>query len=116
MICPKKELTFPIGQPPAGQDVLWRVEANRYSIVLDADADVYGVSDPTLEAIWYQVRKRTPKGARLDFRFVLLTATKRYACNTIAEALESFKARRVRQIAILEGKLRKARQDLELVL
>lgn len=108
-------LTFPWGQPPADVDVLWRVEAKRYSCIIDADADLYGVTDPVLEAHWYKVKRRTPKGAWLDWRFILLTATKRYACSTVEEAVASFKARRVRQIAILEGRLSVARRDLELV-
>lgn len=108
-------MKYPFGQPAAGMDVLWRCEAKRYSIVIDAEADYYGTSDPELEMQWWQVRHRTPNGARLMIdKFVLLTATKRWACNTEAEALVSFVARKNCQIAILTGHLRKAEADLAL--
>lgn len=102
------------GQPPEGMDVLWRVEACRYSYTIDADTDTYGVTDPRLEITWYKVLKRTPKGARLADRFILLSATKRWACNTEQEALASFVARKNKQISILTHRLRAAEKDLAL--
>lgn len=109
------KLHFTFGQPPEGVDVLWRVEAKRYSYTIDADANRYGVSAPRLEATWWRVKKRTPKGARLYVGdFVLLTARKRWACNTLDEAIESFKKRKEAQIRILTAKLKAAQTDLEL--
>lgn len=105
---------YTFGKPPANTDVLWRCTAERYSYVVDYEADIYAITDPRLEMRWYKVEKRTPKGAWLSDRFVLLTANKRYACNTEEEAIESFIARRKRQIQILEGQLRKAKADLAL--
>lgn len=123
------KLHFPWGQPPQGVDVLWRCEAKRYSIVIDADRDEYGVSDPRLELRFYPVIKRTPKGAyinRYAFSFsppekeggelVILSHNKAYARNTVDEAVKDFIARRKRQIAILEGQLQRAQRELNLTI
>lgn len=60
----------------------------------------------------YPVMKHTPKGVWLDIydqkKFVLRDARKRYACPTMEEALESFVARKKRQIRILSTRLRHA--------
>ena len=108
------KLHYPFGNPPEGIDVLWRCEARRYSVCIDPDRDQYSVTPPRLEMQWWQVNRRTPKGAWIGGRFVLLTATKRWACNTEDEALESFKARKQKQIAILTSKLRLAERELAL--
>jgi len=79
---------------------------------------VYGTSDPELVLRKYTVIRRTPKGAWIREygrdRFVLLTARKRFACNTKDEALESFIARKEAQIRKLRGQLKKAKADLAL--
>lgn len=108
------KLHYPFGPAPEGMDVLWRCEAKRYSVVIDPDADRYGVSPPRLEMHWYQVNRRTPQGAWIGGKFVRLTATKKWACNTEDDALESFKARKRRQIAILTGNLQRAERELAL--
>lgn len=108
------KLRYPVGQPPIGLDVLWRCQAQRYSIVIDPDADIFGVSNPELQMWWYPVKRRTPKGAWISDRFIRLTAFKRYACNTETEAIESFIARKKRQIKILTAQLKNAEQDLAL--
>jgi len=52
----------------------------------------------------YRVVKATPCGVWLDIgRFVKTAARKRFACPTEAEALESFVARKSRQLSILEA-------------
>jgi hypothetical protein len=52
------------------------------------------------------VSKVTPKGWRLrNGKFVLASASKRWACPTIDEAFVSFFARKTRQAAILENQL-----------
>jgi hypothetical protein len=58
--------------------------------------------------------RRTPKGAWIGGKFVRLTAHKKWACNTEDDALESFKARKRRQIAILSGNLQRAERELAL--
>ncbi|WP_315740040.1 MULTISPECIES: hypothetical protein [unclassified Bradyrhizobium] len=108
------KLVYPYGRPPNGSSVLWRCEAQRYSVCIDPDADRYGVTDPQLEMRWHRIISRTPKGAWISGRFVLLTATKRWACPTEEEALESFIARKRKQISILSHKLHRAEQDLAL--
>jgi len=47
-----------------------------------------------------------------DKKFVLTGATKRFACPTKEEALKSFKARKRRQISILEAQAKHAREAL----
>ncbi|AEI71029.1 hypothetical protein [EBPR siphovirus 2] len=115
------KLHFPCGQPPEGQDVLWRCEAKRYSYVVDADREEYGVTDPRLELRWFRVAKRTPKGAHVAYAtteaggtYVGLSRNKAFARNTIDEAVRDFKERRKRQIAILKGQLSRARYELAL--
>lgn len=105
---------YPRGRPPADVPVLWRCEARRYSYCIDPDADRYGVTDPQLEMWWWEIERRTPKGAWVVGRFVLLTATKRWACPTEEEALESFIARKRKQIRILSTHLSRAQADLAL--
>ena len=100
--------------PRADEDVLYRVEAIRYSYVIDPDMELYGTTKPELQVYWYPVTKRTPCGAWIEGRFVNLQANKRFACNTIEEAVESFVARRQRQIRILKKKLQYAEDDLNL--
>lgn len=106
-------LEYPFGHPDPGQDVLWRCEVTRYSVVIDADAERFGVSRPHPEMQWFRVVKRTRCGARLECgRFVRLTAHKRWACQTQQEAIESFVARKNAQIRILSAKLERAKEDL----
>lgn len=70
----------------------------------------------------FPVVKRTPKGVWLCTRslddqpdkFILLSATKRWACPTKGEALESFKRRKQRQIAILSGQINRAKEALRI--
>lgn len=109
------KLHEPWGHPKEGADVLWRVEAKSYSYVIDPDREEYGVTAPRLELHWYPVTRRTPCGAWAADRFVLLTATKRFACNTVEEALESFRQRRRRQVRILTNQLKTAQYELDMV-
>ena len=114
----KDKLDYVFGKPPENQDVLWRVEFQRYSVcTLDRNGvENYHVTDGRLEARWFPIMRRTPKGARLlDGRFVLLTARKKFACNTILEALQSFKARKERQKTILSSRLAETSRALDAV-
>lgn len=64
----------------------------------------------------YEVIRATPKGVWLDIgRFVRLDARKRFACPTVAEAAESFRARKERQRAIYEARANRAERALELL-
>jgi hypothetical protein len=99
-------MIFPNGKPKTGTDVLWRIE--------------FGESDPRLEASWYEVKKRTKKGAWIGSigphgRFVLLSANEKFACETITDAIKSFEARKKKQIKTLEAQLQRAKADLSLL-
>jgi hypothetical protein len=108
-------LYFSFGQPPVGVEVMWRCEARRYSVVLDAEAEIYGTSAPRLNMTWWRVKHRTPKGARLEIgTFVNLSATKKWANVTQELALADFKARKRKHISILTHRLREAEQELKL--
>ncbi|MGJ4945154.1 hypothetical protein ACQR1W_31655 [Bradyrhizobium sp. HKCCYLS1011] len=110
-------IVYPFGYPSGtNMQVLWRCEAQRYSYVIDADADRYGVTAPELQMTWYAITRRTPKGAWISGRFVLLTAHKRWACPTQEEAIESFIARKQKHIRILMSNLKRAEEELALVL
>ena len=111
-------LTVPAGEPPEGVEVLWRAEARRYSYVIDADAELYGTSAPRLELWWHRVKRWTPRGARLNNgKYVNLDkniSRREWASRTKEEAVESFIARRRRQISLLQGQLNYAEQELAL--
>lgn len=66
----------------------------------------------------FPIRKLTPCGVQIDVwgrrRFVNLGSHKRYACPTEAEAMESFKARKQRQVGILRYRLAEAEAALRL--
>jgi len=108
-------MRYPIGRPEDGIDVLWRLDATRYSIVLDPETERYGTSDPQLEMWWFRIIKRTKHGAWIDGKFVKLTATKKYACATEADAIESFRRRKEVQISIYKNRLTAAEADLKLL-
>ncbi|UXS23114.1 hypothetical protein [Agrobacterium tumefaciens] len=114
----RSKINYPFGRPPEGVDALWRVEARSYSYVIDAEAEEYGTTSPVLEMYWFRVKRWTKCGARLDWgKYVNLDkniSRREWASRTEAEALASFKARRARQIAILEGQADRARRELAL--
>lgn len=65
----------------------------------------------------YLVLKHTPCGVWIEDypghkKFVRKDAKKQWACDTIEKALESFYARKRRQIQILKDKLQKAELEL----
>lgn len=112
------KIFYPFGSVPEGADVLWRCEARCYSYTIDADRDEYGVTDPRLEMTWWIVKRWTPCGARLECgKYVNLDKSisrREWASRTPAEALESFRARRKRQIGILENQVHRAKAELAL--
>lgn len=110
------------GPAPEGVDVLWRAEARRYSYIVDADSEIYGVTEPEIELYWYEVKHWTKGGnARLytgGGKLVYLgkhSGTQRqWASRTPQEAIQSLIARRQRQIKILKGQLLYAETELAL--
>lgn len=111
-------IKYPFGPAPEGETVLWRLEAKSYSYVVDADAEIYGSTSPVLEMHWFRVKRWTPCGARLDWgKYVNLNkaiSRREWASRTEAEALVSFKARKSRQVSILQSQAERARQELAL--
>jgi hypothetical protein len=89
--------------------------AYRYNGVLYGDGNGYTYIRVYLSK--YPITKKTNKGIWIDIfgrkRFVLLSARKKYACLTQEEALESFKARKNRQIRILNSQLTHAKEALD---
>lgn len=94
-------------------EVLYRYYEVCYSLGCDEWDNPYQGYKLVIQLTEYPIIKRTPKGAWIDEsfagkRFVLLTARKKYACSSKEEALESFKARKRRQINILKEQLSRA--------
>ena len=79
-----------------------------------------GIRSLTLRLDKYIILKRTEKGAWIgsefpwDKKFVMLSARKKYAHETEAEAMESFIARKKKQIKIVSYQLKKAELALQL--
>jgi hypothetical protein len=63
----------------------------------------------------YRITKETPKGCWVEQflnkpRFVLNDSRKRFACRTVEEARDSFKARKAAYVRILNSRIRVAEQ------
>lgn len=82
------------------------------------DDSMYSESSVHLVRRTFPVTKWTKCGAWIDHygdkKFVLLTARKRFACRTVEEALQCFRARKKRQVYILRWKLARAEAALKL--
>ena len=99
------------------QDILYRYEGY---ILEEGYLYEDGSYRPPLVEVRLQrffVIRRTPKGAWIRYytgkqKFVLLTARKRFACQTIEEARVSFIARKKRQICLLTHTLEAAKAEL----
>jgi len=100
-------------KPQVG-DTWYRYEDTRHAHIDEYDNVVGTYVKLYLRS--YRVSKVTPKGVWLSYifvggvcRFVLLDARKRFAHPTKEQALESFKARKAKQIRILEKQLEHVR-------
>jgi len=88
----------------------------RYNDMVYAEIDewgeAYGRGRIEVNLYEYKVIKKTPKGVWLDNygfkKFVLKDARKRFACPTKQEALESFIARKKKQLKILKAQMDRA--------
>lgn len=129
-----QEIEAPAPEPKDAEH-LYRYEEVHYSLGCDQFDNPYPGYRLELRLLEYRVRRRTPKGAWIEDdrwprrlrmaddgqykneidqeRFVLLTARKQFACSTKEDALESFKARKHRQIRILKAHLKGAERALE---
>lgn len=101
------------------QEVLYRFQEGRYSNGVDEWDNPYPGYTLRVRLIEYPIIKRTPKGAWIKpfmepRKFVLLTARKKFACATVEEALESFKARKNIYISILLSRVHMAEEAIKL--
>ena len=95
------------------QEEWYRFVDIQWAPPVDEWDNIIGVGKLTVELYRWHVEKHTPKGVRLEGgKFVLRDARKRWACPTIEEALESFKARKKRQIKIHQATVRRAEKAL----
>jgi len=95
-------------------DPTWyRVHDGRYAPALDEWGESVRGGRSYVSTVPFRVLRETPKGVWLEDggafggkRFVLRDARKRFACPTQEEALESFRARKQRQLKILQAQVR----------
>lgn len=80
---------------------LYRYDSYRYEVFLHE----YKIIKETLHGTWIDVYGKE--------KFVLREARKHFACYTKEDAMESFKARKNRQIRILSAQLESAKNSLE---
>lgn len=103
-----------------GHGVMYRIESRRISAGFDDWGDPSpGAGHSQLYAHVFVVLKVTKCGKWIrDYggnrRFILDTSRKRFAQETLELSLESFRARRKRQIGILQARLRAAEEELAL--
>lgn len=94
----------------------FRIEDGRWAPPLDEWERPIGSGTSYVHLYAYRVAKETPCGVWLDTfagrRFVLRDARKRWACPTKEEALESFRARKERQLKILRAQVRHVEECL----
>lgn len=106
-------------------EIWYRYEETRYSPGCDETDNPLPGTIVKVHALEFGVIKKTPKGAWIarnwgagnlsgEKRFVLLAATKRYACPTEEEALTSFLARKRKQIAIYARRIRVAEAAIDI--
>jgi hypothetical protein len=98
-------------------DVWYRIEDHLVSAGLDEFDNPLGPPRLQVSIRKFPVAKVTLKGVWLDRsfmgkRFVLFKSRKRYACATLELALESFQARKRKQIRIYRARVRHAEEAL----
>jgi hypothetical protein len=97
------------------EDTWFRFEDVVYASMLDEYDEPTGPGRLEVVRRSYRVVKHTPCGVQLDIgRFVKTAARKRYACPTEAEALESFLARKTRQLSILPAQASRVERAIAL--
>jgi hypothetical protein len=94
---------------PAIGDQWYRIEDRRFSIADDYGDHAYTDYDAAIRVL--TVTKVTPKGVKVKFgtigttHFILDSANRKFACPTVALALESYQARKRRQIHIYQARI-----------
>lgn len=112
---------IPMIRHAEGTAVWYRLEDGRYAPPVDEWDNPMGPSTPFVRVHEYRVLSETPKGVWLETwtradgkRFVLRSARKRWACPTLEEAIDSWRARKQRQLRLLERQASHVRQCLAL--
>lgn len=94
-------------------DTWYRVEDYMVASTLDEYETPMGPGHVELRVLKFQIVKVTPKGVRLDVEKVVLDHwNKKYACPTLELAVESFMARKRRQIAINNSRVKNAKEAI----
>ena len=120
-----KSMSITMNQPgeksEPSEEFWYRFEDQRYAPSLNEFDEAVGRGSLKIHLYTYLVLKHTPKGVwinaspRFSFghkKFVLKDARRRFACPTKEEALESFFARKKRQIGILRTRADDAEEAL----
>lgn len=96
----------------------YRYEDQSYSVADEWGDHAYSIQEVTLRKL--KVIKHTPCGVRViglhcggNGRFVNASHRKRFCYPTIAEAAESYRARKRKQISIYSYKIQKAEECLQ---
>ena len=105
--------------PYEGKDILYRYDYYNVGHGVDQFDEPYDGHTTKLRLTKHFVNRRTRQGAWIpwfgrknDERFVLLSAVKKFACNSEVEALESFIARKKKQLYIMQCRI----VDIEIAL
>lgn len=101
-----------------GIEILYRYEDSYDCGGFDMDGDwIPGPLSTRVHLAEYTIKKFTPCGAWIRYgtkdKFVNFKTKKKFACITPKEALESFLARKAKQIQILQNQLERATEALE---
>jgi hypothetical protein len=110
---------FVVDETPPPAEVWYRVVDFRYAPTLDEWDRPQGDGQSALKVSEYLVVRHTERGVWLHLdgwgrRFVLRDARKRFACPTLKEAWESFRARKERQLRLLTAQIAHVRRVLEM--
>lgn len=106
-----------ISKLPLMQSLFWfRFEDGQYAAPVDECGNSQGPGQTYVRLHKYRAIKYTRCGVRLDNgRFVNRSSTKRFACPSIKEALESFKRRKELQIFYLQSRITRVKDALTLL-
>jgi len=103
-------------------DVLYRYEETLIGFGVDEYDEPLPGHTVEVSPETFKVLRRTPKGAWIECyyvrgmkKFVLLTAKKQFASNTLDEALTCFVKRKEAQIRILTARIKDAKEALRKV-
>ena len=104
--------------PQPGDEIYYRYEDFRQAAPMDEYESPTGEGRPDIQLFIFKVLRHTPKGVVIDLdggdRFILSAARKRFACPTKEEAMESFLARKNKQLEILRSQINHVKHVIEI--